>query len=142
MFDKIHIFKVSLFTKFTFFKHQILGNFWIKSCFFSQCELLCSTNWEFLSNFKHCDSRAKKDLPTYIAQLEDRITDLEDKMVEKKQEMKRQLAEQLAIQRAKEEEERERARLQKLERKSKTKAGVNAAMGAVKMFKSIGIHDT
>ena len=26
-FDKIHIFKVSFFTKFTFFKHQILGNF-------------------------------------------------------------------------------------------------------------------
>ena len=85
--------------------------------------------------------RAKKDLPTYIAQLEDRITDLEDKMVEKKQEMKRQQAEQLAIQKAKEEEERERQRLQKLERKSKTKAGVNAAVGALKMFKSIEEDD-
>ena len=31
MFYKIHIFKVS------FFKHQILGNFWIKSCFLPQC---------------------------------------------------------------------------------------------------------
>ena len=30
-FHNIYIFKVSFFTKFTFFKHQILGNFWIKS---------------------------------------------------------------------------------------------------------------
>ena len=30
-FHKIHIFKITFFTKFTFFKHQILGNFWIKS---------------------------------------------------------------------------------------------------------------
>ena len=85
--------------------------------------------------------RAKKDLPTYIAQLEDRICDLSEKMVEKRQELRRQLAEQRAIQRAKEEEERERQRLQKLERKSKTKAGVNAAVGALKMFKSIEEED-
>ena len=32
---KIHNFKISLFTKLTFFKHQILGNFWIKSWFFA-----------------------------------------------------------------------------------------------------------
>ena len=31
IFHKIHNFKVTLFTKFTFFKRQILGNFWIKS---------------------------------------------------------------------------------------------------------------
>ena len=31
-FHKIHIFKVSFFTEFTFFKHQILGNFWIGFC--------------------------------------------------------------------------------------------------------------
>ena len=37
---KIHIFKILFFTKFTFFKHQILGNFWIKSWFLPQCEKL------------------------------------------------------------------------------------------------------
>ena len=37
IFHKIHIFKVSFFTKFTFFKHQILGNFWIKSWSLPQC---------------------------------------------------------------------------------------------------------
>ena len=36
-FDKIHISKVSFFTKFTFFKHQILGNFWMKSWLLPQC---------------------------------------------------------------------------------------------------------
>ena len=30
IYHKIHNFKVAFFTKFTFFKHQILGNFWIK----------------------------------------------------------------------------------------------------------------
>ena len=35
---KIHNFKVSFFTKFTFFEHQILRK-WIKSCFLSQCAL-------------------------------------------------------------------------------------------------------
>ena len=36
-FHKIHNFKVSFFAKFTIFKHQILGNFWIKSWFLPQC---------------------------------------------------------------------------------------------------------
>ena len=38
-FHKIHIFNVSFFTQFTFFKHQILGNLWIKSGFLSQCAI-------------------------------------------------------------------------------------------------------
>ena len=37
---KIHIFKVSFFTKFTFFNHQILGNFCIKSWFLTQCAVV------------------------------------------------------------------------------------------------------
>ena len=37
IFHKIHNFKVSFFTKITFFKHQILCNFWIKSSFLPQC---------------------------------------------------------------------------------------------------------
>ena len=37
IFDKIHILKISFLTKFAFFKHQILGNFWIKSWFLPQC---------------------------------------------------------------------------------------------------------
>ena len=39
-FDKSHIFKVSFFTKFTFFKHQILGNYWGKSWFLPQCAIV------------------------------------------------------------------------------------------------------
>ena len=35
---KFTISKSHFFTNFTFFKHQILSNFWIKSCFLSQCD--------------------------------------------------------------------------------------------------------
>ena len=68
--------------------------------------------------------RAKKDIPTYIEDLEEALKQLEQKMQERKLQMKREQAELEAIQRAREEEEREKARLQKMERKTKTKAGM------------------
>ena len=37
-FRRIHILNISFFTKFTFFKHQILSTLWIKSWFLPQCE--------------------------------------------------------------------------------------------------------
>ena len=40
IFHKIHIFKISFFTKFTFFKHQMLDDFWLKSWFLPQCVIL------------------------------------------------------------------------------------------------------
>ena len=67
---------------------------------------------------------AKKDIPTYIEQLDGRIKEIEQLMYEKKVQQRRTQRELEAIQRQKEEEERERLRLQKLERKSKTKAGI------------------
>ena len=71
--------------------------------------------------------RAKKDIPTYIEDLEEALKQLEQKMQERKLQMKREQAELEAIQRAREEEEREKARLQKMERKTKTKAGKHFA---------------
>ncbi len=66
---------------------------------------------------------ARKDIPTYIEQLESRLNNLETVLMARKAEMKAQKLKYEALLKAKEEEEKERMRLQKLERKSKAKAG-------------------
>lgn len=66
---------------------------------------------------------AKKDLPTYMEELDKRLKEVERKMLLKKAHLKKQLIEQEAILKAKEEEEREKLRQLKLERKGKAKAG-------------------
>ena len=88
LFDKIRIFRVSFFTKFTFwkshfsqnshfqslichkihfFKHQIPGNFWIKCWFLPQCGILYSklppkSLIEFISSSRGFDARTHRIL--------------------------------------------------------------------------------
>ena len=66
---------------------------------------------------------AKKDIPSYVEELDKKLKEVERKMLLKKAHMKKQQIELEALQKAKEEEEREKMRLIKLERKGKAKAG-------------------
>ena len=53
IFHKIHKSEISILTKFTFYKHQILGNFWIKVDFFpSMCSQFKNIRKMYYTAFK------------------------------------------------------------------------------------------